>query len=389
LTGWGIADNHGIDYIASLQLPPGGFAVIAAGADFYDNFPDFNGDIVFIADGSIGNGLNNGGDRLVLTDPTGKIIDALSYGDDATMMSPPCQDVAEGHSLERQPAGLDTDQASDFVDNETPSPGYGLESATPTPTSTPTPTTTPTPTPTPTPTVSPSPTPATMPTPTVTPSPTVTLTPMPTPTPTPTPTPASTLELAATLIDLSGAIDENGVLQQDVECSSADGTLKLEISSGTTALTGEGDPLQALELQPVDDPPAPPTDCHVIGLAFDLRPDDATFAPPLILTIEYDPASCPKGITKEDLVIAYFDVVRQEWVLLPSTVDTENNTVTAQVSHFTIFAILAKAPTVAWWLVGATIAGSIAVGLLVVFLVIARQRRPPTQVAPSETDGGS
>ncbi len=171
LTGWGIADNHGVDYIASLQLPAGGFAVIAAGDGFYDNFPDFTGNTVFIADGSIGNGLNNGGDCLVLMDSTGEMIDALSYGDDATMMLPSCQDVAEGHSLERQPAGLDTDQASDFVDNEAPSPGYGLEFATPTPTPTPTATATRTPTPTPPPTATPVPSPAPTPTPALTPAP--------------------------------------------------------------------------------------------------------------------------------------------------------------------------------------------------------------------------
>ncbi len=158
LTGWGIADNYGGDYIASLQLPPGGFAVIAAGDGFYDNFPDFSGDIVFIADGKIGNGLNNGGDRLVLTDSTGKTVDTLSYGNDASIMLPPCQGVAEGHSLERQPAGVDTDQASDFVDNGAPSPGYGLESATPTSTPMPEPTPAPTHTSTPIPTITPTPT---------------------------------------------------------------------------------------------------------------------------------------------------------------------------------------------------------------------------------------
>jgi len=97
--------------------------VVAARTDFYTNFPDFSGNIVFMADGSIGNGLSNTGDRLNLVDPAGKIIDSLSYSEDNTIMLPPCQDVPEGHSLERQPAGLDTNQASDFVDNATPSPG--------------------------------------------------------------------------------------------------------------------------------------------------------------------------------------------------------------------------------------------------------------------------
>ncbi|MCK4723423.1 MAG: hypothetical protein KAT75_08960, partial [Dehalococcoidia bacterium] len=121
-------------------------------------------DIVFVADGNIGNGLNNDGDHLILMDSTERVIDALSYGDDTTIMLPSCLDVAGGHSLERQPAGLDTDQASDFVDNGAPSPGHGLGFATPTPSSVPTltPTTIPVATPTATPmsTFEPTPTPA-------------------------------------------------------------------------------------------------------------------------------------------------------------------------------------------------------------------------------------
>jgi len=127
--------------------------VIAATQDFYTNFPDFTGTIVFIEDGQIGNGLNNDGDCLILEDSAATVIDALSYGDNDTIMLPPCQDVAAGHSLERQPAGLDTDQASDFVDNPVPTPGSGL--AMPAPTPTPAPTSTPAPTPTASPTATP------------------------------------------------------------------------------------------------------------------------------------------------------------------------------------------------------------------------------------------
>ena len=133
LNGWTVADNHEADALPALSLPPGAFAVIAAGPGFYDSFPSFHGTVAFLADGGIGNGLSNEGDCLKLLDPTGKVIDALSYGGDATIMSPPCPRVADGHSLERRPAGFDTGQSSDFVDNGTPSPGIGLPSPTPTP----------------------------------------------------------------------------------------------------------------------------------------------------------------------------------------------------------------------------------------------------------------
>ena len=181
LSNWKISDNYATDILPSLTLPPGGFAVIAASSDFFTNFPDYSGTIVFIPNGSIGNGLSNTGDCINLTDPTGRTIDALSYGDITTVMSPPCHDVPEGHSLERQPSGIDTNQASDFIDNATPSPGRELPLPTPTPTTTSTPTPTPTPTPTSTPTAT------TVPASTPTPFPSSTIAPTYTPTPSPIP----------------------------------------------------------------------------------------------------------------------------------------------------------------------------------------------------------
>ena len=154
LIGWGIEDNTEYDTIPSLTLHAGGFAVIAATDDFHLNFPDFTGTIVFIEDGDIGRGLSNKGDHLILMDSVGTVIDAISYGDDDTIMSPPCPKVAEGHSLERSPAG------GEFVNNSDPTPGYGLAlAATPTPTPGPTAsaTVTPTATPTASPPISPTP----------------------------------------------------------------------------------------------------------------------------------------------------------------------------------------------------------------------------------------
>jgi len=62
----------------------------------------------------------------------------------------------------------------------------------------------------------------------------------------------------------------------------------------------------------------------------------------LSITLRYNPAWCPEGVAEEDLVVAYFDVVGQEWVPLPSTVDTEDNIIRAGVSGFTMVAILAE-----------------------------------------------
>ncbi len=143
LEGWRIRDNQDSDLIPSITLSPHSFAVIAAREEgFGANFPNFDGNIVFL-DGSIGNGLSNDGDCIILEDSEGKVIDELSYGSDNSR-TPHCRGVAEGHSLERSPAG------GEFVDNPNPTPGYGLSpAATPTPAETPVETATPTPAETP------------------------------------------------------------------------------------------------------------------------------------------------------------------------------------------------------------------------------------------------
>jgi hypothetical protein len=84
----------------------------------------------------------------------------------------------------------------------------------------------------------------------------------------------------------------------------------------------------------------------------------------------------PAGVVEADLFIAYYDVATGQWVSLPSAVDTENNTITAEVSHLTQFAILA-APVVEavpfnMWLVFGPILGVLAVAGLALYFLIRR-----------------
>ena len=129
LAGWALQDNSGRAALPPFILPPRGFAVIAAGNLFRQAYPAVTNGLI-ILDGKIGNGLANAGDRLLLYDAQGKLADALSYGDDTSALHPAIPSVAAGHSVERSPAGSDSDSASDFVDNASPSPGRAfMESA--------------------------------------------------------------------------------------------------------------------------------------------------------------------------------------------------------------------------------------------------------------------
>ena len=174
-------------------------------------------------------------------------------------------------------------------------------------------------------------------------------------------------------------IGENGVIQNAVEITFSDIGAEIKIEQGATALTADGNPLSTIDVQPVAQPPAPITDYHIIGLAYDFGPSGATFNPPATITLPYDPASFPDNVSQDDLVIAYYDTQAGNWVQLNCTVDIASHTVTAQVSHFTTFAILGKAAQPGksefnWTLVGVVIGAVIIIGVGGYFLIIRRRK---------------
>jgi internalin A len=174
--------------------------------------------------------------------------------------------------------------------------------------------------------------PTSTPTPTPTPTPVPTITPTPGPTPPPIPTPAP--------IDISGSIAGNGTVQQDIVYSVLGGQAVLNIAQGTTALTGTGGPLQSITVEEecFSRPPAA-AGAYIIGCAYDYTPNGATFNPAVTLTLKYDPGQVPAGVDESKLVIAYYNTATSKWVVSPSTADMLNNTVTAQVRHFSLFTV--------------------------------------------------
>lgn len=123
-----------------------------------------------------------------------------------------------------------------------------------------------------------------------------------------------------------------------IEFASEDEVLSVIVPEGTTALDNEGEPLAFVEFNEADTPLLP-EQTEVIGLAYELEPRGATFDPSVTILWKYDPADIPSGVAEENLVIAYNDGV--EWIELASDVDAEDDTVTTEVDHFTIFALIA------------------------------------------------
>lgn len=130
LKNWTIEDNNTSRTInANKSIPANGFVLISKSANTWSLYwginpgsPPAGVEIIELGQ-KIGNGLGNDGDRLILRDADGNIIDQMNYGNDTAIWNPASPDVNEGHSLSRNPAGYDHDLATDFVDNCQPSPG--------------------------------------------------------------------------------------------------------------------------------------------------------------------------------------------------------------------------------------------------------------------------
>jgi len=133
LKDWYLVDNGGInrkevisqDYV----IQPAQFVLVAANASVWSFWPNIPSEATKIALGKsrmFSFGLRNDGDRVELYDNTGRLIDAVSWGDDTSAFEPSVPSVSKGHSIERSPRGRDSNTSSDFIDQMNPTPGEGI-----------------------------------------------------------------------------------------------------------------------------------------------------------------------------------------------------------------------------------------------------------------------
>jgi len=173
---------------------------------------------------------------------------------------------------------------------------------------------------------------------------------------------------------VSGNITTDGFLMESLEFTIQNGELYFSLQSGTRVLNREGKPPAMIMIDPItpSELPPSPSDDSVILMPFSIHPA-LTIDPIMKVTIHYDEGELDAGINEEDLVLAYYDEAREKWVMLSTEVDVEANTVTAWVSHTSIFAILSNiAGEFPWWIVG----GILGIALLA-FLIRHRIRSRP------------
>ena len=128
LTGWSIRDTApgAVDALPAAIINPGEFIVVAADTNaFLLANPAYAGQLLEIADGKIGSGLNNFGDGVLLRNAASATVDAVSYGASTAAFSPAVPTVAAGRSIARNPANSDTNTRNDWASQTTPDPGAG------------------------------------------------------------------------------------------------------------------------------------------------------------------------------------------------------------------------------------------------------------------------
>jgi len=184
----------------------------------------------------------------------------------------------------------------------------------------------------------------------------------------------------------SGNITTDGFLMQALEFTIQDGNGELYFSlrEETRILNREGKPPAMIMIDPVtlSELPPPPSDSSTILMPFSIHPD-LTIDPTMKVTIQYDEGQLDDSINEKDLLLAYYDEAKEKWVMLPTEVNVEANTVTTWVSHTSIFAVLTNIAGEFpwWWIVG----GVLGIALLA-FLSRHRIRsRPATKTDTSQT----
>ncbi len=143
------------------------------------------------------------------------------------------------------------------------------------------------------------------------------------------------------MTDISSYIGTDGTFLNTIITQSIDGKCNLTIGVGTRGHNQSKTRLTEIYMLDMQSPPDPPVNAHIVGGVYNLLPEGATFVPSANLTIEYTDSELPQDFNETDLVISMWDKASGLWTELPSVVDSTLKTVTAPVSHFTAFAILA------------------------------------------------
>ena len=137
----------------------------------------------------------------------------------------------------------------------------------------------------------------------------------------------------------------DGMVLRETTFTAEDGIAALTIPQGTVVFGADGKPVEEITIRAINASAlsASPDGAmfSFTGYAYECSPAGATFAPPvqLIFTFSEEEWEALDG----DLSVRVYDDEAGVWVDIAVTVDEDARTATAEVSHFSIFAIFSEA----------------------------------------------
>lgn len=171
----------------------------------------------------------------------------------------------------------------------------------------------------------------------------------PAPTPTPTPTPRREGGGGQSFLAFSGqgsppTSNEAKVLME-TRISAADERGRLILPKDVTASDADGKRIREIAISPIASNKTPEESSGIFrfsGYAYECTPSGAIFDPSIIITFTLTEDAW-NSLSGGEFVIRWWDEDADEWVSLPTKTDPETLTVSAEVHHFTIFALFVKA----------------------------------------------
>ncbi len=147
--------------------------------------------------------------------------------------------------------------------------------------------------------------------------------------------PAPAMPVGRASLPLSGT----GEVSESVTVGTGDGAGSLTVGEGTRARDANGNPLGEVTIARATAglPPVPPG--ATIGFALDCGPAGATFDPPATLTYTLSEEEWGRIGNSATLRVMWYNPGTGAWQEVPATVDPATRTVTAEVSHFSLFAL--------------------------------------------------
>jgi hypothetical protein len=144
---------------------------------------------------------------------------------------------------------------------------------------------------------------------------------------------------ATSLLD---SMTMEGRIVSEVLAMGVDQKVKIIIPRNTIVKNKNGQRVNAIRIIQSAEQISAGWDARGISLSYDIQPGGTTFDPYAILVYEYSDKEIPQGISENSLYIVLWDPINREWIDLGGTVDAAANTVSVQIQHLSIYALLAR-----------------------------------------------